>query len=143
MELDEIIIKVLKNIEYIKQLEINLNVLESNGDIKSIINNKKKSKFINGFLNPYINTVRYKMTYNTLTEFIESGLNYNQFDGYDIMEAHLKNKNFKKTTNDFFIKRILDYDQLLLIYNMANGYIKELKTNIEIILQAQTKIYNY
>lgn len=83
------------------------------------------------------------MTYNTLTEFIESGLNYNQFDGYDIMEAHLKNKNFKKTTNDFFIKRILDYDQLLLIYNMANGYIKELKTNIEIILQAQTKIYNY
>ena len=139
MDLDEIIIETLKNIEYIKQLEINLNVLESNGDIKSIINNK----FINGFLNPYLNAFRYRQTYNSLANFIESGTEYNNYCDYDIIEKHFKNEYIKKWTNEFIIKNLLDYDQLLLVNNMTISYIKNLNSEITTTLEIQSEIYNY
>lgn len=143
MDLDEIIIEIFKNIKHVKQLENNLNILAMNGDTKSIINNKKKSKFINGFLNPYLNAFRYRQTYNSLANFIESGTEYNNYCDYDIIEKHFKNEYIKKWTNEFIIKNLLDYDQLLLVNNMTISYIKNLNSEITTTLEIQSEIYNY
>ena len=137
------IIEVLKNIEHIKQLEFNFNLLEINGDTKSVINYNKESKFINAFLNPYLNTVKYKQTYNKLDDFIKSGVKYNSFDNYHVVEDFFIKEYVKKPSNDFIIKNLLDYDQLLLVNNAAIGYIKELNSKITMTLQFQTELYNY
>lgn len=143
MDLYELIEEILKNINYIKQLEINLDTLRNDGDIKSIINDKKESRFIKGFLNPYLNTFRYKQAYNELTKNIELGLKYNDFSGYDFMEKHFIKNYVRNTPNEIVIERLMDYDQLLLLNKATIRYIKKLNSEITTTLEIQSETYNY
>lgn len=143
MDLYELIEEILKNIEHIKQLEINLDILRNDGDIKSIINDKKEFRFIKGFLNPYLNTFRYKQAYNELTRYIELGLKHNDTSGCDFMEKHFIKNYVRNTPNEIVIKRLMDYDQLLLLNKATINYIKKLNSEITTTLEIQSEIYKY
>ena len=110
MNLYELIEEVLKNIDYLK-------------------NNNMILDFNNNFLKPYLNTVRYKMLSESLENFINSGSKYDIIDNYNLTEKYFKNHYFKKISNDFIIKNLLDYEQLEIINKTIIKYKKELNNH--------------